>query len=369
MSDYQGNNRVLFKDVDGTAEIVEDYGGYYPFGAIHQQQSDYQNKYLNEGKELQTELSLEWSDYHLRCKDNWMGRFTGIDVLADSYSNSSPYSYGLGNSISNGDPTGASVEKFTGDEAQQVFSGVQNSYNNAVASGENVNKNLWSSSSSSSGEVVGLQANSYNGSALSGQFSSLFGIFSGGGDEEDEEEVGFGESLIPVWGSIQLARQNFRKGEVGWGIFNSIMAISDVFLVKSIFTGIARGGFRALAMGNRPWSARNFWDPNSSYRSFYGSSGFAAQGQHIHHRFIHQRGPIGRFIPNFIKHQMWNLHPVVGRTIDGTFFNSRIVHQAIHNNSRQLTLTRWQQFRFGTPEYIYTLPMSGLGRVIENKLY
>jgi len=169
LSDYQGNNRVLFKDVDGTAEIVEDYGGYYPFGAIHQQQSDYQNKYLNEGKELQTELSLEWSDYHLRCKDNWMGRFTGIDVLADSYSNSSPYSYGLGNSISNGDPTGASVEKFTGDEAQQVFSGVQNSYNNAVASGENVNKNLWSSSNSS----VGLSSGSNN--SLGQQFPNLFG--------------------------------------------------------------------------------------------------------------------------------------------------------------------------------------------------
>jgi hypothetical protein len=68
-----------------------------------------------------------------------MGRFIGIDVLADSYSSTSPYSYGLGNPIRNGDPTGASVQTFTGEEAQQVFKGVQNNYNDAVASGQNVN--------------------------------------------------------------------------------------------------------------------------------------------------------------------------------------------------------------------------------------
>jgi RHS repeat-associated protein len=139
LADYQGNNRVLFKDNgSGVAEQIEGYS-YYPFGAIHGQKRDYLNNYLNEGKELQTELGLEWSDYHLRYKDNWMGRFMGIDVLADSYSSTSPYSYGLGNPVSNGDPTGASVQKFTGEEAQQVFKGVQNSYNDAVSSGQNVN--------------------------------------------------------------------------------------------------------------------------------------------------------------------------------------------------------------------------------------
>ena len=139
--DNLGNTRVLFKDDgSGVAEIIEDYS-YYSYGALHKEQSDYSQKYLNEGKELQTELSLEWSDYHLRCKDNWTGRFLGIDILADSYSNSSPYSYGLGNPVTNGDPSGASVQKFTGEEAQQVFKGVQNSYNSAKAAGKDVTIN------------------------------------------------------------------------------------------------------------------------------------------------------------------------------------------------------------------------------------
>ena len=75
------NTRVLFKDNgSGVAEIIEDYS-YYSYGALHKEQSDYNQKYLNEGKELQTELSLEWSDYHHRCKDNWTGRFLGIDIF------------------------------------------------------------------------------------------------------------------------------------------------------------------------------------------------------------------------------------------------------------------------------------------------
>ena len=163
------NTNVRKRD---TAEVVEDYSGYYSFGALHQEQSDFSQKYLNEGKELQTELDLGWSDYHLRCKDNWTGRFVGIDVLADSYANTSPYSYGLGNPVSNGDPSGASVEKYEGEEAQSIFSGLKSSYNSAVASGENVNKNLWSSNASSGGGGggVGLQANSYQSNALSNQF-------------------------------------------------------------------------------------------------------------------------------------------------------------------------------------------------------
>jgi len=138
LSDYQSNTRILFKANDNVTEIIEEYSGYFPYGAAHQQESNYQNKYLNEGKELQTELNLEWSDYHLRCKDNWMGRFLSVDVLADAYTNVSSYSYGLGNPVSNGDPSGASVQKFTGEEAQQVFGGLQNSFNKDVASGKNV---------------------------------------------------------------------------------------------------------------------------------------------------------------------------------------------------------------------------------------
>ena len=96
--DYQGNTRVLFKDNNGSAEVVEDYSGYYPFGAVHEQQSDYSQKYLFGGKELQTELDLGWSDFEVRCMDNWSGRFLGIDILAEVMPDYSPYCYGFGKS-------------------------------------------------------------------------------------------------------------------------------------------------------------------------------------------------------------------------------------------------------------------------------
>jgi len=106
LSDYQGNNRILFKDGGGTAEIVEDYSGYYPLGGLHKRQSDYSQKYLFGGKELQTELDLGWSDFGVRCFDNWSGKWLGIDIMSEVKPNISPYAYGLGNPIRFSDPTG-----------------------------------------------------------------------------------------------------------------------------------------------------------------------------------------------------------------------------------------------------------------------
>ncbi len=49
-------------------------------------------------------------------------------------------------------------------------------------------------------------------------------------------EPGLAESLIPVWGEGRSAVNSFQKGEWGWGLFHTAMAISDVFLVKSLVT-------------------------------------------------------------------------------------------------------------------------------------
>ncbi|MDR3638705.1 MAG: RHS repeat-associated core domain-containing protein [Isosphaeraceae bacterium] len=47
---------------------------------------------------------------------------------------------------------------------------------------------------------------------------------------------GFWEGLIPVWGSARSAVNDFQNGRWGWGIVNSALAVSDVFLVKSAVT-------------------------------------------------------------------------------------------------------------------------------------
>lgn len=114
LSDYQGNSRVLFKDNGGVAEVVEDYSGYYPFGALHGQESELSSKYLFGGKELQTELDLGWSDFGVRYFDNWSAKWQGVDILSEANSGSSPYAYTLGNPIRYSDPTGMIEEDANG---------------------------------------------------------------------------------------------------------------------------------------------------------------------------------------------------------------------------------------------------------------
>ncbi len=49
-------------------------------------------------------------------------------------------------------------------------------------------------------------------------------------------QPGFKESLIPIWGSGRAAIDDFQHGKIGAGLWNSALAVSDVFLVKSIAT-------------------------------------------------------------------------------------------------------------------------------------
>ncbi|MCF3107859.1 hypothetical protein LL912_03620 [Niabella sp. CC-SYL272] len=53
-------------------------------------------------------------------------------------------------------------------------------------------------------------------------------------------EPGLGESLIPIWGNGRSAINAFQNGNWGWGLFHTAMAVSDVFLVKSLVTGAAQ---------------------------------------------------------------------------------------------------------------------------------
>jgi hypothetical protein len=56
-----------------------------------------------------------------------------------------------------------------------------------------------------------------------------------------DREPGTLESLAPVWGNLKQAQYDFAHGSVFSGVFHSAMAVTDVFLVKSLVTGVARG--------------------------------------------------------------------------------------------------------------------------------
>lgn len=63
-------------------------------------------------------------------------------------------------------------------------------------------------------------------------------LASTGGQEGEQDDIvgapGLFESLIPLWGSGRSAIHHFQQGEWGWGVLHTGLAVTDVFLVKSL---------------------------------------------------------------------------------------------------------------------------------------
>jgi len=91
-----GNVRLVFTESNGLASIVQE-NHYYPFGM--QQNGNWaktqtvKNDYLYNGKELNTEIGLNWSDYGFRNYDAAIGRFTGVDPISDQFAWVNTYNY------------------------------------------------------------------------------------------------------------------------------------------------------------------------------------------------------------------------------------------------------------------------------------
>ncbi|MEL6700015.1 MAG: RHS repeat-associated core domain-containing protein, partial [Bacteroidota bacterium] len=123
LTDHLGNVRVVFGDGDHDGrvnpdpvaglDVVQVVRGYYPFGARHGSDlstvAPPENQYLYNGKEMQDELDLGWYDYGARMYDPTIGRWNGVDALAEKYTGMSPYNYTLNNPIIFVDPDGRMV--------------------------------------------------------------------------------------------------------------------------------------------------------------------------------------------------------------------------------------------------------------------
>ncbi|HFK5546723.1 TPA: RHS repeat domain-containing protein, partial [Elizabethkingia anophelis] len=107
-TDHLGNVRLSYtKGASGGAEIIEE-NNYYPFGLKHQGYNSsslannaYQYKY--NGKELQ---ETGMYDYGARMYMPELGRWGGVDPLAEKYQNMSPYNYVANNPLMFIDPNG-----------------------------------------------------------------------------------------------------------------------------------------------------------------------------------------------------------------------------------------------------------------------
>jgi len=74
-----------------------------------------ENQYQYNGKELNADFGLDLYDYGARWYDASVGRWHGVDLLAEAFSVHSPYNYGVNNPIMMIDPDGRSAINHTGD--------------------------------------------------------------------------------------------------------------------------------------------------------------------------------------------------------------------------------------------------------------
>lgn len=165
------------------------------------------------------------------------------------------------------------------------------------------------------------------------------------GNENTIGQPGFGESLIPIWGSGRAAVDDFQQGNYGWGTFNTVLAISDVFLVKSIATGIGKGAWK---MGSHSWSATRRWMVKK---------GYARSGEPLHHWAVTQ-ATAKKYGLEGVTNQPWNL----------VRFPTQSMHMRAGHGMNYLGQPGYGflgQFWYGTPTWFKAGILSGGGRVIE----
>ncbi len=113
LKDHLGNTRVSLREnptVIGEPMMIQE-NHYYAFGMSISDLASVTglpNDYLYNGKERQDELGIGWYDYGARMYDPSIGRWNGVDPLAEQYGSNSPYNYTLNNPILLVDPDGRS---------------------------------------------------------------------------------------------------------------------------------------------------------------------------------------------------------------------------------------------------------------------
>jgi len=358
---------------------------YYPFGMLieglsHATASDGPNKYLYNGKELQDDkfggVALEMYDYGARMYDPQLGRWHVPDALADDAPNLTPYRYCFNNPVNYIDPTGLwevtaggyktsdvkDINRFVSYMQLESIGGKSPSVGqmNGFIYGE-MNNPGGGRLSDGSRLLTGINMVGSNDEGWSPTQSSIrrtlremYGEYS---ENQSIGAPGTAESMIPVWGSGRAAINDFQNGNYGWAAFNAGMAVSDVFLVKSIGTAIVKGAFKIggnhAFRGTFNWATRT----DDGFRAWYAARYNVPRGAQVHHALIPNNG-WGRRIPDWFKNQPWNMK---------VFPNQQMHFNAGHGwwHLDSPPYSRLGQFWYGTPDWTKAILGSGGGRIVE----
>jgi RHS repeat-associated protein len=354
-TDHLGNIRVSWaKDPQENVLKILQENNYYPYGLRHrnynfeekdfedlettpgeviiQQISDehsfaYQQKY--NGKEWQQEFGLNVTAMDFRQYDNALGRFNSIDPLSEFYEDTSPFAFCLNNPVFFADPTGLCPECPDPNKAKEGQHFVS-----AGGATYTFTDGQWTQEGGELSEIVLVGKKKEKKEDQEGQETDSVG------------QPGEYESMIPVWGYGRAAIDHFQNGNYWRGTFYGALAISDVFLMRSIVTGLVQGGLKLA--GSSSWRAT---------RSYYLKNGFARPNQPLHHWFFQQGGKIGKHVPNVIKNQMWNL-----KSFSTASMHMRAGHGL--NYAGQKGFGTLGQLFYGTPSWVKTIVSSYGGRFI-----
>ncbi|MCB9303655.1 MAG: RHS repeat-associated core domain-containing protein [Lewinellaceae bacterium] len=109
-ADFNEDSFIEIKDNPGTGENeleITQEAHYYPFGMRHlgpwYATVAPENKYLYNGKELNEDYGINLLDYGARWYDGALGRFTGVDPIADQFPWVSTYNYAENEPVNNVD--------------------------------------------------------------------------------------------------------------------------------------------------------------------------------------------------------------------------------------------------------------------------
>ena len=156
---------------------------YYPFGLEMKGISaaaatTAANRYkFNAGTELEERFNIDYYETPLRRYDAQVGRFTGVDMLAEMYANITPYQFGANNPISMNDPTGLWVDGAGSEVKNRSEKGPDGNYHVGW-----LNELMWNNVGFFDWGIGGAGANDGSGNNISGRaggsgkFSNVMGV-------------------------------------------------------------------------------------------------------------------------------------------------------------------------------------------------